>query len=1066
MTSAHEAAVTLDASGDDQSVTGSIPLPPISLGKCGRYVLLRCLGVGGMGTVYEAFDPALERRVALKVRARPTARHFGQDHIFPEVRTANAAIEDPLLREARHLAALTHPHIVAILDVGTLGRGDLFLAMELVAGKTLRREICERVASWPLVVRWFLQACEALAYAHRHGILHRDLKPENLMVDSEARLRVLDFGLADGGANEAPNASASATSPNGKLQVRLIGTLGYMPPEQLLGAPYDVRGDVFSLCLTFYEMICQHYPLAKRELAQPAAQSRDRHYQWRREVPQWLRKIIEKGLAHDPNERWTDMDALAQALQSGMSRQERIREVRRATTVLAAASALLSVIVLNRSSELNLESRCMANIVQPETLWTHESRAAIHRAYAGFNSELSRDQWNATAANIADWIDAWRSAQASICTVIAVPRTTLAPDHWAREEAAVDTAKTCLEQRLVEFSTAIAGWPRLSHDRLLQAPQALQKLPRPQNCLNISEVRLQAPLPADPELAAQISRLRESLAIVEISIQQAHYEQATRHLKTLAPEIIKRGYLPLAAELASVEAFLANEQNDWARAATALERGLLAAIAGRHQRNAALLASRLTYVRGFLQNDTSALNELEAQGSAMVAAQGSTPMASYALLRTQATLLLTREAFAQSLEVFEKAHAAARAAFGESSSEVALALEEVGSAHWWLGEFGRAEAYYLQAYDHFVALHGAHHPNVARQSWNLSYVTLQRGALDESRVYAWTAIEICLRAGLGLEHCGDFGASAGEAALRSGMLRESTQGFELWRQAQESLEQRGSPGRRWAQSALAETLLHRGDFQGALASARAGLDKLLRESSPSPDALGASWLGLAQAYLAANDLVQADRSLQAAENAIAAPSVEGSGWRPHIRLARAQWLFSQNRFVSAREAYEDAEALHLAAFEPNYARARNYLGLAQCERALHDHERALALAITARRMMERNTGLAAHVFIPYDLELAEIYESLGEFENAMAAVNRASDAFDPTEIANQLRAPILFVQARLKWQRATSLQERNDALATAELAIAQYEFWGIDCTRAIEPIETWLKMRRKERNGV
>ena len=218
-----------------------------------RYRLLERIARGGMGVVYTAVDENLQRRVALKVL---------------DVPAIDGDLANRLIREARVLAALEHPGIVPVHDVGTLADGRVFYTMKFVEGKRLDKYI-ESVASTPDRLRLFLRICDAVAFAHARGVLHRDLKPANIMVGPFGEVLVMDWGLAkilrgedSGGAREAdPNATVfdkpkpSAVAGDAtEISVitghgTVMGTPGYMSPEQARGdiELLDARSDIYSL---------------------------------------------------------------------------------------------------------------------------------------------------------------------------------------------------------------------------------------------------------------------------------------------------------------------------------------------------------------------------------------------------------------------------------------------------------------------------------------------------------------------------------------------------------------------------------------------------------------------------------------------------------------------------------------------------------------------------------------------------------------------------------------------------------------------------------------------------
>ena len=288
---------------DVESATGGLmPLAPGD--RVGAYEILASLGAGGMGEVYRARDTRLGRETAVKV--------------LPE---ELAADRDRLVRfeqEARAASALNHPNIVTIYEVGFEGERP-FLAMELVDGKSLR----EIVVSGALPVRRMLsiavQIAEGLAKAHAAGIVHRDLKPENVMVSKDGFVKILDFGLAklvepdSGGVSAMPTLARPETRPG-----VVMGTVGYMSPEQASGEPLDYRSDQFSLGSMLYEMATGRKAFQRKTAAETLSaiirEDPESAGKIRPDLPPPVRWILERCLAKDPEERYTSTRDLAREL--------------------------------------------------------------------------------------------------------------------------------------------------------------------------------------------------------------------------------------------------------------------------------------------------------------------------------------------------------------------------------------------------------------------------------------------------------------------------------------------------------------------------------------------------------------------------------------------------------------------------------------------------------------------------------------------------------------------------------------------------------------------------------
>ena len=224
--------------------------------QVGRYVVLDLVGEGAMGQVYAAYDPVLDRKVAIKL-------------LHPLVEGAEA--QERLLREAKSLARVAHPNLVGVHDAGAF-RDSVFIAMEFVEGQTLRAWLQPRTRNQREVLDAFLQAGRGLAAAHAAGLVHRDFKPENVLVGRDGRVRVSDFGLARDVAEPsrpaelAPDAALLETPKLQTATGALVGTPAYMAPEQLAGRRADARADQFSFAVALYEGLSGQRPFIRNSV--------------------------------------------------------------------------------------------------------------------------------------------------------------------------------------------------------------------------------------------------------------------------------------------------------------------------------------------------------------------------------------------------------------------------------------------------------------------------------------------------------------------------------------------------------------------------------------------------------------------------------------------------------------------------------------------------------------------------------------------------------------------------------------------------------------------------------
>ena len=280
----------------------------------GRYRIVRKLGTGGMANVYLAEDEVLGRRVAIKIL---NDRHAGDDQFVERFR-----------REAKNAASLSHPNIVSIYDRGE-AEGTYYIAMEYLDGRSLKELIVARgPAPVNVAIDYARQILAAIRFAHRHGIVHRDIKPHNVLVDTDGRLKVTDFGIARAGTSQMTEAGS------------IIGTAQYLSPEQAKGAPVDQTSDLYSVGVVLYELLTGVVPfsgdtpveIAMKHLSStPEAPSAKRS-----EIPRDLDMIVMRALAKDPADRYQS----AEEMDADLARVARGAAVSPATE--EAATAIIS----------------------------------------------------------------------------------------------------------------------------------------------------------------------------------------------------------------------------------------------------------------------------------------------------------------------------------------------------------------------------------------------------------------------------------------------------------------------------------------------------------------------------------------------------------------------------------------------------------------------------------------------------------------------------------------------------------------------------------------------------
>ncbi len=421
----------------------------------GRYVIENELGRGGMGVVYAARDPVLDRRIAIKL-----------------LRSTSAGARARLLREGQALARLRHTNVVTVYDLGEHG-DDVFIAMELVEGTTLRGWWRARKRTADEVIDTLTAAGRGLAAAHAAGLVHRDFKPENVLVGRDGSVRVTDFGLARLAAGEVEEDLASADtplpmppslaeSPTLTRTGALMGTPAYMAPEQHHGAPTDSRTDQFSFCVVMWEALFGERPFADSEpggepslevLALEVTGGRIRPPPATAVAPQRLRGTLERGLQVKPAARFPTMEALLEA----RAPPPRRRRWLAAVGAVAAAGAITAIAWPRGGDGEPVPVAvpapvCEHTLARMDELWSADARAA----YEARAKPIEREQ-------DLPWFDQfarrWTGLRRATCDRERAAAGAPGPE-LSREVA-------CLDAALESFATAVARpktrlWPALA----------------------------------------------------------------------------------------------------------------------------------------------------------------------------------------------------------------------------------------------------------------------------------------------------------------------------------------------------------------------------------------------------------------------------------------------------------------------------------------------------------------------------------------------------------------------------------------------------------------------------
>lgn len=520
------------------------------------------LGRGGMGVVYLAHHIDLDRQVALKLtRGEPS----------PKTRAR-------MLAEARALAAVGHPNIVAVYDVGTLDDG-IYIAMELVRGGTARSWLHEKTRTWRDVLDIYIQAGRGLVAAHNALLVHRDFKPDNILVGDDGRVRVCDFGVVGSiasrpddaecgsSAMRASAASHARTPSIGELTAEgsVVGTRDYMAPEQEMGQAVGARSDQFSFCVALYEALFDYRQRFSQDSSRRDDAVGDDKIGPRamRRVPSGIRRALLRGMAADPDDRFPDMQALLVELERGR------RGGRRAAALgLVASACTLSVAAL---LTFGGQAPCTRSADRLSSVWTagHEQRGAD--AFARTGLVLAAGTWEVVASELNGYAAGWVAAHRDACEATRV--------HKKQSEMLMDLRMQCLADRRDALAAVVTLFERADRGIIVNATRAVAALPAVDACEDAEALRSLAPIPATARRAGRA--LQERISGASAAVVAGRYIEAEALGRAVLADAEVLGTPLFIARAGAALANALERQRRWRDAQAHAERALSEAISAR-----------------------------------------------------------------------------------------------------------------------------------------------------------------------------------------------------------------------------------------------------------------------------------------------------------------------------------------------------------------------------------------------------------------------------------------------------------------------------------------------------
>ncbi len=690
--------------------------PALSAGdRIERYEIRAVLGVGGMGEVYEAFDPRLERTIALKI-------------IRPEQATSRTA-RARLLREAQAMASVVHPNVLPVFEAGG-ERGHVFIAMERVLGQTLE-EWSAQAHGAREIVDVFLQAGQGLAAAHAAGIMHRDFKPANVLVGEDGRVRVLDFGLASAvGAVTASSRdeveAESAPTRDSLTQTGIVlGTPMYMAPEQHLGEPADARCDQYAFCVAMFEALygtCPFVADSMKELLVAKLERAPASVPPRRGVSRRMHQALVRGMRPEPPDRWSSMDALLRELRP---HARTLRWAAAGVGLCGLAAAWFAVAPADASRSISCEQAATEAMAE---VWNDERRARAQQAFEATQRPYADRAWLSVNARIGRWQDGWIHEQSEACRA-----TRAGQDTQPRLD--------CLARGRRELDAVSEILVTADVDTVRRSSSLIQVLMPPSRCVKAS-AREAEPVIADPTLAALAEDVRRRLAQVDARARVARYDEARSMVEALVQEL-EPGQLPgLQADALVSLGLRLDSVGRYDEVAAHYERAYAIALEHGDDRRAVLAASQLVFSWTVRTGEPDRAEEWARHAQAAYARLGDAPDVERRMLIALAAFAAAKADPDAALEYDRRRVELAKAQYGTGSLETAAALHAHGHRLTAQGRYDQARGILTEAYEIRRRELGPRHPEVATSLYGLAMLDHLTGQLPRAREHYLEALSI------------------------------------------------------------------------------------------------------------------------------------------------------------------------------------------------------------------------------------------------------------------------------------------------------------------------------------
>lgn len=720
----HSAGETVTASEYASADNGQVQATEPERGdELDRYIVIERIGAGGMGAVFRAYDPELDRGVAIKV--------------VLEERMLRTAERQRILREARTTAKLSHANVVAVYDVGEYA-GGVFIVMELIRGVTLKEWAEDGERPPEEIVGMYRQAGAGLLAAHEAGLVHRDIKPSNILIGDDGRVCVADFGLARAESSEPSDhveevreISPSALAPSRTHTITragfVVGSPAYMAPEQFEDSA-DARSDQFSFCMSLHESLTGKR-LQRREDNSVILSDGELE-----KIPTRLRGTIRRGLSSDPDLRFPSMVELLKALAP-----KAVSPRRWAIGLFAATLCLAIAAFAMKGSEP--EQPCVGVGSEWSKVWNPAIASAVEGAFLDTSLSHASDAFKRVSNSLGDYGDTWIETRRASC------RATFVEQRASSE--VFDARQACLERRLDEVSALVGVWR--DSPNINRAVTGVSKLSPLSQCDAQPALDALAGVPTEPQKRIAFDEIERRIDGIKALEVAGKYEEAVQIGVAVVSDAER---LDIARTSARAKRWLAEAESrlgNYERAITLCDESIVAAASAGQTRIEAscwllnrwitaefvrdlpaaeslTFATTLSVTRA--HDDLELLGRLEGQNGTLADRQGN--------------FAASEKHYLRSLALYERR-------FGPDDHRVGIALNNLGNIYSLQGKHEASIQSFERSLEVKEKALGKHHPSVAHSLNNFGRVLRRLGKSEQALENYRRALEI-RKIALGPEH--------------------------------------------------------------------------------------------------------------------------------------------------------------------------------------------------------------------------------------------------------------------------------------------------------------------------